>query len=106
MDSVFWRLIPPAARLTTYLHAGERFHRTKTQRCHVCAQHDGGLTFSAPHKVNDDPVNPSKWHWFGTFAVAPNGGSMLLGTTRETLRITPIRSYFIPSVPTQDDLVG
>jgi hypothetical protein len=34
---------------------------------------DGGLTFSPPHKVNDDPVNPSKWHWFGTFAVAPNG---------------------------------
>jgi hypothetical protein len=34
---------------------------------------DGGLTFSAPHKVNDDPVNPSKWHWFGTFAVAPSG---------------------------------
>jgi hypothetical protein len=34
---------------------------------------DGGMTFSAPHKVNDDPVNPSKWHWFGTFAVAPNG---------------------------------
>jgi hypothetical protein len=34
---------------------------------------NGGLTFSAPHKVNDDPVNPSKWHWFGTFAVAPNG---------------------------------
>jgi hypothetical protein len=34
---------------------------------------DGGVTFSAPHKVNDDPVNPNKWHWFGTFAVAPNG---------------------------------
>src|SRR5213595_2109192 len=34
---------------------------------------NGGLTFSAPHKVNDDPVNPSKWHWFGTFSVAPNG---------------------------------
>lgn len=34
---------------------------------------DDGLTFSAPHKVNDDPVNPSKWHWFGTFSVAPNG---------------------------------
>ncbi len=34
---------------------------------------DGGLTFSAPQKVNDDPVNPSKWHWFGTFSVAPNG---------------------------------
>ena len=34
---------------------------------------DGGLTFSAPLKLNDDPVNPSKWHWFGTFSVAPNG---------------------------------
>src|SRR6058998_1655970 len=34
---------------------------------------DGGLTFSAPHKINDDPVNPSKWHWFGTLSVAPNG---------------------------------
>jgi hypothetical protein len=34
---------------------------------------DGGMTFNAPHKVNDDPVNPNKWHWFGTFAVAPNG---------------------------------
>jgi hypothetical protein len=34
---------------------------------------DGGMTFSAPVKVNDDPVNPNKWHWFGTFSVAPNG---------------------------------
>jgi hypothetical protein len=34
---------------------------------------DGGLTFSAPHRINDDPVNHSKWHWFGTLAVAPNG---------------------------------
>ena len=37
---------------------------------------DGGLTFSAPHKINDDPANPSKWHWFGTFSVAPNGGRL------------------------------
>jgi hypothetical protein len=34
---------------------------------------DGGLTFSAPHRINDDPVNPNKWHYFGTLAVAPNG---------------------------------
>jgi hypothetical protein len=34
---------------------------------------DGGLTFSPPVRVNDDPVNPNKWHWFGTFSVAPNG---------------------------------
>src|SRR5256885_983740 len=34
---------------------------------------DGGLTFSAPRRINDDPVNPSKWHWFGTLSVAPDG---------------------------------
>jgi hypothetical protein len=34
---------------------------------------DGGLTFSAPHRITDDPVNQNKWHYFGTLAVAPNG---------------------------------
>ena len=34
---------------------------------------DGGTTFSAPRRVNDDPVNHAKWHWFGTLSVAPNG---------------------------------
>ena len=34
---------------------------------------DGGLTFSAPHRINDDPINHDKWHWFGTLSVAPNG---------------------------------
>ena len=34
---------------------------------------DGGATFSAPHRINDDPINHNKWHWFGTVGVAPNG---------------------------------
>ena len=34
---------------------------------------DGGVTFSAPKRVNDDPINHNKWHWFGTMSVAPNG---------------------------------
>jgi hypothetical protein len=34
---------------------------------------DGGQTFGAPRRINDDPANPNKWHWFGTMAVAPNG---------------------------------
>src|SRR5947207_6782706 len=34
---------------------------------------NGGVSFSAPQRINDDPVNPSKWHWFGTVSVAPNG---------------------------------
>src|SRR6266516_6692486 len=33
---------------------------------------DGGLTFSAPHRINDDPVEHNKWHWFGTLSIAPN----------------------------------
>lgn len=34
---------------------------------------DGGLSFGPPHRINDDPVNQSKWHWFGALSVAPNG---------------------------------
>ncbi len=34
---------------------------------------DGGKTFSAPKRVNDDPIDHNKWHWFGTLSVAPNG---------------------------------
>jgi hypothetical protein len=34
---------------------------------------NGGVSFSAPKRVNDDPINHNKWHWMGTMAVAPNG---------------------------------
>jgi hypothetical protein len=34
---------------------------------------NGGITFSAPRRINDDPVNHAKWHWFGTLSVAPGG---------------------------------
>lgn len=34
---------------------------------------DGGKTFSAPVRINDDWRNPNTWHWLGTFSVAPNG---------------------------------
>jgi hypothetical protein len=34
---------------------------------------NGGQSFSAPRRINDDPVNHSKWHWLGTLSVAPNG---------------------------------
>jgi hypothetical protein len=34
---------------------------------------DGGLSFTPPVRINNDPPNPQKWHWFGTMAVAPNG---------------------------------
>jgi hypothetical protein len=34
---------------------------------------NGGQTFSGRRRINDDPVNHAKWHWFGTLSVAPNG---------------------------------
>ena len=34
---------------------------------------DGGQSYSSPIRITDDPVNQSKWHWFGTLSVAPNG---------------------------------
>ncbi len=33
---------------------------------------DGGTTFGAPVRINDDPDN-SSYQWFGTMSVAPNG---------------------------------
>jgi len=33
---------------------------------------DGGVSFSSPVKINDDP-GTSAWQWFGTMSVAPNG---------------------------------
>ena len=33
---------------------------------------DGGLTWSAPVRVNDD-LSPDNWQWFGALAVAPDG---------------------------------
>jgi len=34
---------------------------------------DAGRTFSGLRRINDDPVNHAKWHWFGTVSVASNG---------------------------------
>src|SRR5204862_6259573 len=30
------------------------------------------LTFPSPRRINDDPVNSSKWLWFATLSVAPH----------------------------------
>jgi BNR/Asp-box repeat len=34
---------------------------------------DGGQTWSAPLRINDDSPNQNACHWFGTLSVAPNG---------------------------------
>src|SRR5262249_49468739 len=51
----------------------QQFNATNGSDVMFAGSPDGGATFSAPHRINDDPVDPNKWHWFGTLAVAPNG---------------------------------
>jgi hypothetical protein len=34
---------------------------------------DGGQTWSAPIRINDDAPGTNAWQWFGTLSVAPNG---------------------------------
>jgi hypothetical protein len=40
---------------------------------HFVRSVDNGVTWSAPVRVNDDPVSSNAWQWFGTLSVAPNG---------------------------------
>ena len=40
---------------------------------HFIRSSDGGLSWSAPVRVNDDPPGTDAWQWFGTLSVAPNG---------------------------------
>ena len=60
---------------------------------------DGGLTFSTPLRINDDGLT-TKWHWFGTFAVAPNGRLDAVWYDSRNAATTPTRSYSIPLAPT------
>jgi len=40
---------------------------------HFVKSTDGGATWSAPVRVNDDAPGNGAWQWFGTLGVAPNG---------------------------------
>lgn len=40
---------------------------------HFIRSTDGGVTWSAPVRVNDDPTGNGAWQWFGTMSVAPDG---------------------------------
>ena len=40
---------------------------------HFARSTDGGATWSAPVRVNDDPTDNGAWQWFGTMSVGPDG---------------------------------
>ncbi|MCX6282810.1 MAG: T9SS type A sorting domain-containing protein [Bacteroidetes bacterium] len=50
----------------------ERFSNSDSADVMFTRSTDGGLTWSAPVRVNDDP-GTDNYQWFGTMSVAPNG---------------------------------
>jgi hypothetical protein len=55
------------------LTSPRRFGATNGSDIMFARSTNGGQSYSAPRRINDDPVNQNKWHWFGTLSVAPNG---------------------------------
>ena len=54
------------------LSSPRRFGATNGSDVMFVRSTDGGQSYSHL-PINDDPINQSKWHWFGTLSVAPNG---------------------------------
>lgn len=81
---------------------------------------DGGATWSAPVRVNDDPQGANRWQWFGTMSVAPNGRiDVVWNDTRNSLVTNLCQTYTSYSLdggrtwsknlsmtPTWDSVVG
>jgi hypothetical protein len=61
------------SRGNVYLLASVNPPGTDPLDVHLIRSADGGVTWSAPVRVNDDPVGNGAWQWFGAHSVAPNG---------------------------------
>jgi hypothetical protein len=56
---------------------------------------DGGATWSAPVRVNNDASAANHYQWFGTLSVAPNGRiDVVWNDTRESLTYNLSRLYY------------
>ncbi|MCH8851571.1 MAG: exo-alpha-sialidase, partial [Planctomycetes bacterium] len=60
---------------------------------------DGGQTWSAPVRVNDDSSQTNAWQWFGTMSVAPNGRiDVIWNDTRNTNQANLSELYYAYSL--------
>ncbi|MCH8977855.1 MAG: exo-alpha-sialidase [Armatimonadetes bacterium] len=60
----------------------------------IARSEDGGLTWSAPTRVNDDPPGTDAWQWFGTMSVAPNGRIDVVWNDTRSMGITSLSETF------------
>ncbi|MCP3981182.1 MAG: exo-alpha-sialidase [bacterium] len=66
---------------------------------HISRSEDGGQTWSAPVRVNDDLPGQGVWHWFGALAVAPNGRiDAIWNDTRNTGSATMSQLFYSSSL--------
>ncbi|HPF39143.1 MAG TPA: sialidase family protein [Phycisphaerae bacterium] len=64
---------------------------------------DGGATWTAPIRVNDDPPLLTSNQWFGTMAVAPNGRiDAIWNDTRNSLNAIDSEVYYSYSIDAGD----
>ncbi len=60
---------------------------------------DGGVTWSAPQRLNDDSLTRNAWQWFGTMSVAPNGRiDVIWNDTRNDSSTTFSQVHYTQSV--------
>lgn len=67
-----WVAPDPTVSALVYVAASVDPNGSDPLDVHFVRSTDGGMTFSAPLRINDDPGTTS-WQWFGTMAVAPDG---------------------------------
>src|SRR3954469_4622228 len=59
---------------------------------------DGGNSWSAPVRINNDPAGPGNWQWMGTLGIAPSGRlDAVWIDTRESLQANIGRLYYSSS---------
>ena len=66
-------------------------------RCAI--SRDGGQSFTASSRVNDDPASPNSYQWFGTMSVAPTGRiDVVWNDSRESGQCNRSKLYYSYSV--------
>ncbi len=87
----------PVTRGNIYMLASVAVDNSDPCQVNFARSTDGGKTWSSPMKINDDPSGTGVVHWFGTFAVAPNGRIDALWFDNRANPTQPVSALFFRS---------